>query len=337
MSDPFVASESDHDDVDKKRFVVEKVTGQPRSRAAVRQSRAAVRGTKLGLVISLMLVCASSGFAMRSKAELQAATDSDMAVHGETASADEAATDSDKAVHGETASADEADLRRRLGLCSFARTNSSAKSLACGGGFDDQIGTVALDGMSLSFTYYVSSSGSYSGSFGVCIASWFIGTTTSTLFSQCYSSSQVTSMCGYDTWCTMSVEISGDGDDDDDATYDDDGEAACEGHGYTQTECEAIGCCQWDDDDDGDISCWSAVGTSSCTGSSDFWDDDDFSAEAMCCGCGGGSYEDQDDEEGTKMFELSISSLRLFEQKLIASLGATAYTSGTRARTRATL
>ena len=52
---------------------------------------------------------------------------------------------------------------------------------------------------------------------------------------------------------------------------------------------------------------------------------------------GGGSYEDQDDEEGTKMFELSISSLRLFEQKLIASLGATAYTSGTRARTRATL
>ena len=69
--------------------------------------------------------------------------------------------------------------------------------------------------------------------------------------------------------------------------YNPDGEEACQGHGYTQTECEAIGCCQWDDDDDGDISCWSAVGTSSCTGSSDFWDDDDFSAEAMCCGCGG--------------------------------------------------
>ena len=103
---------------------------------------------------------------------------------------------------------------------------------------DDQIGTVALDGMSLSFTYYVSSSGSYSGSFGVCIASWFIGTTTPTLFSQCYSSSQVSSMCGYNTWCTMSVEISGDGDDGDDATYDDGG--ACEGHGHTQTECEAI-------------------------------------------------------------------------------------------------
>ena len=49
MSDPFVTSESDRDDADqKKRFVVEKVTRQPHPRAAVRE-------TKLGLVISLIL------------------------------------------------------------------------------------------------------------------------------------------------------------------------------------------------------------------------------------------------------------------------------------------
>ena len=102
MSDPFVTSESDRDDADqKKRFVVEKVTRQPHPRAAVRE-------TKLGLVISLILVCASSSFKLRSKA----------------------ATNSDK---GETASTDEADLRRRLEVCSFLSTSSSTKSPTCGG------------------------------------------------------------------------------------------------------------------------------------------------------------------------------------------------------------
>ena len=108
MSDPFVTSESDRDDADqKKRFVVEKVTRQPHPRAAVRE-------TKLGLVISLILVCASSGFKLRSKA----------------------ATNSDK---GETASTDEADLRRRLEVCSFLSTSSSTKSPTCGeSGMDHQ-------------------------------------------------------------------------------------------------------------------------------------------------------------------------------------------------------
>ena len=59
------------------------------------------------------------------------------------------------------------------------------------------------------------------------------------------------------------------------------GEAACEDHGYTTSECAAIGCCQWDDD-----SCWSSVGTSTCPGteseSPDDASDSDSDAPPPC-------------------------------------------------------
>jgi len=37
------------------------------------------------------------------------------------------------------------------------------------------------------------------------------------------------------------------------------GEKACEGHGYNQKKCEAIGCCHWDNEE-----CWSSVGKKKC-------------------------------------------------------------------------
>ena len=37
------------------------------------------------------------------------------------------------------------------------------------------------------------------------------------------------------------------------------GEEVCEGHGYSQGECESIGCCQWEESE-----CWSAVGRGLC-------------------------------------------------------------------------
>ena len=40
------------------------------------------------------------------------------------------------------------------------------------------------------------------------------------------------------------------------------GEEACEGWGFDRSECAAVGCCDYDEG-----SCWSAVGTDSCSGS----------------------------------------------------------------------
>ena len=40
-----------------------------------------------------------------------------------------------------------------------------------------------------------------------------------------------------------------------------DGEAACEGHAYTQPECEAVGCCEWAA---ASAACFSGVGTAAC-------------------------------------------------------------------------
>ena len=37
------------------------------------------------------------------------------------------------------------------------------------------------------------------------------------------------------------------------------GEEVGEGHGYSQAQCEAIDCCEWDDDE-----CWSSVGKNPC-------------------------------------------------------------------------
>ena len=42
------------------------------------------------------------------------------------------------------------------------------------------------------------------------------------------------------------------------------GEKACENHGYTETECYAVGdgsCCHW-----GELQCWSSIGTAICPG-----------------------------------------------------------------------
>jgi len=41
----------------------------------------------------------------------------------------------------------------------------------------------------------------------------------------------------------------------------DDGETVCEGHGLSQTECEAIGCCHFDDNP---VGCYSSVGQNQC-------------------------------------------------------------------------
>ena len=50
------------------------------------------------------------------------------------------------------------------------------------------------------------------------------------------------------------------------------GEEACEGHDYSESQCSAVGCCQWDD---GEVrmfcldalssQCWSAVGDGPCS------------------------------------------------------------------------
>ena len=57
------------------------------------------------------------------------------------------------------------------------------------------------------------------------------------------------------------------------------GEAACEGHSFTQSQCAAVGCCEWDGGE-----CWSAVGYGDCeaSGPDPVGDDDD---------------DDDDDEE----------------------------------------
>jgi len=60
------------------------------------------------------------------------------------------------------------------------------------------------------------------------------------------------------------------GDDDDDDDDGLNGEEACENKGFSQNECAAVGCCQWDDGE-----CWSAVGTDTCEGSGPGDDDDD--------------------------------------------------------------
>ena len=47
------------------------------------------------------------------------------------------------------------------------------------------------------------------------------------------------------------------------------GEEVCEMHGYSESECLAIGCCQWDPTtDNGAGACWSAVGRDPCTADS---------------------------------------------------------------------
>ena len=54
-----------------------------------------------------------------------------------------------------------------------------------------------------------------------------------------------------------------------------DGEAACEGHSFTQSQCAAVGCCDWDQGE-----CWSTVGKGDCeAGGDDYYDgpeDDDY-------------------------------------------------------------
>ena len=43
------------------------------------------------------------------------------------------------------------------------------------------------------------------------------------------------------------------------------GEEVCEGHGFSEEKCLAIGCCHWNDKvSDTDISCWSSVGQEPC-------------------------------------------------------------------------
>merc|ERR1712183_476104 len=56
------------------------------------------------------------------------------------------------------------------------------------------------------------------------------------------------------------------------------GEEVCEGHGFTETECMAIGCCQWDD------ACHSNVGRGECMPPKDHGDkhDDGKKEENMC-------------------------------------------------------
>jgi len=44
------------------------------------------------------------------------------------------------------------------------------------------------------------------------------------------------------------------------------GEEACEGHDFSQEECENVGCCHWNS---GDGRCWSDVGQDACVGSQD--------------------------------------------------------------------
>merc|ERR1712216_489831 len=45
------------------------------------------------------------------------------------------------------------------------------------------------------------------------------------------------------------------------------GEEACEGHGFDETQCLAIPCCQWDAEEPDGEGCWSAVGQDICSGS----------------------------------------------------------------------
>jgi hypothetical protein len=78
--------------------------------------------------------------------------------------------------------------------------------------------------------------------------------------------------CGYDHGDCDDTSGS---DDDTSAGSDSSGEEACENHGYTETECGAIGCCQFD----GEFGeCHSAVGDAECRGSDDTSDYYDYYA-----------------------------------------------------------
>ena len=94
--------------------------------------------------------------------------------------------------------------------CLFYPSSADATSADCGGGgsYDDQIGTVSVDGRVVSFTYYVSTSGSYSSDYGVCVAAWFVGEA-STLLSECYAPGEISGGCGYGAWCALNVTVAG--------------------------------------------------------------------------------------------------------------------------------
>lgn len=46
------------------------------------------------------------------------------------------------------------------------------------------------------------------------------------------------------------------------------GEAACEGHDYTEDQCNAVGCCSYEPDSGESNKCWSNVGSGTCTSDS---------------------------------------------------------------------
>ena len=76
------------------------------------------------------------------------------------------------------------------------------------------------------------------------------------------------------------------------------GEEACEGHGFDETQCLAIPCCQWDADEPDGQGCWSAVGQATCMGSPE----SDNGPVGSGSGSGSGAEDDADGppaEEGS--------------------------------------
>jgi len=76
------------------------------------------------------------------------------------------------------------------------------------------------------------------------------------------------------------------------------GEEACEGHGFDETQCLAIPCCQWNADEPDGQGCWSAVGQATCMGSPE----SDNGPVGSGSGSGSGAEDDADGppaEEGS--------------------------------------